>query len=132
MSIKRLEGLHIRAAWRMSGLRPEKKPNGSWSYPCLVDVLEKAGLETITHYMGIHRQTVANFIVNQPIWELCVGAVWKRGLPIHPFWGDQPMDLDLARERGLWPPSMQTTEPAIVKDEDKDEEGSRAMEPNTN
>jgi hypothetical protein len=34
----------------MSGLQPEKKPDGSWSYPHSVDVLEKAGLETITHY----------------------------------------------------------------------------------
>ncbi len=97
LSIKQLEGFHIRAAWRMSGLRPEKKPNGSWSYPCSVDVLEKAGLETITHYMGVRRQTVANFIVNRPIWELCAGAVQKRGLPIQPYWGDQPMDLNLAR-----------------------------------
>jgi hypothetical protein len=95
-----------------------------------MDVLEKVGLETITHYMGVRQQTVANFIVNRPIWELCAGAVRKRGSPIQPFWWDQPMDLDLARERGLWPPSPQTTEPAIVKDED--EEGSRAMEPDTN
>jgi hypothetical protein len=114
----------------MSGLWPEKKPDGSWSYPCSLDVLEKAGLETITHYMGVRRQTVVNFIVNQPIWELCAGAVRKRGLPIQPFWWDQPMDLDLARERGLRLPSTQTTEPAIVEDEDK--EGSRATEPDTN
>jgi hypothetical protein len=40
-------------AWQMSGLRPEKKPDGSWLYPRSVDVLEKAGLETITHYMGV-------------------------------------------------------------------------------
>jgi hypothetical protein len=52
-SIKRLEGFHIQAAWRMSGFRPEKKPDGSWSYPRLVDKLEKAGLETIIHYMGV-------------------------------------------------------------------------------
>jgi hypothetical protein len=39
------------------------------------------------------------------------------------------MDLDLARERGLQPPSLQTTEPAIV--EDDDEEWSRTMEPDT-
>ncbi len=63
-SVKQIEGFHIRAAWRMSGLRQEKKPDGSWSYPRLVDVLEKAGLETITHYTGVRQQTVANFIVN--------------------------------------------------------------------
>jgi hypothetical protein len=40
------------------------------------------------------------------------------------------MDLDLARERGLQPPSTQTTEPAIVDNEDK--EGNRATEPDTN
>jgi hypothetical protein len=129
-SIKQLEWFHIRAAWQMSGLQLEKKPNGSWSCPCSVDVLEKAGLERITHYMGVRQQTVANFIVNQPIWELCAGAVRKRGSPIQPFWWDQPMDLDLAKERGLQPPSPQTMEPAIVEDEDK--EGSQATESNTN
>jgi hypothetical protein len=50
----------------MSGLRPEKKPNGTWLHPCLVDVLKKASLETITHYMDDCQQTVANFIINQP------------------------------------------------------------------
>jgi hypothetical protein len=81
-SIKRLEGFHICAAWQMTGMRPEKKPDGSWSYPCSKDVLEAAGLQTIAHYMGMRRQTVANFIVYQPIWELCAGAVRRRGLPI--------------------------------------------------
>jgi hypothetical protein len=79
---KQLEGFYIQATWQMSGLCPEKKPDGSWLYPCSVDVLEKAGLEMITHYLGVRQQTVANFIVNQPIWELCAGAVRKRGLPI--------------------------------------------------
>jgi hypothetical protein len=86
MSVKRLEGFHIHAAWRMSGMRPEKKPDGSWSYPRSKDVLEAAGLQTIAHYMDVRRQTVANFIVSRPIWELCAGAVRRRGLLIQPFW----------------------------------------------
>jgi hypothetical protein len=86
--VKRLEGFHIPAVWQMSGLRPEKKPNGSWSYPCLKDVLNAAGLHTIAHYMDVHRQTVANFIVNRPIWELCAGAVRRRGSLIRLFWWD--------------------------------------------
>jgi len=93
-SVKRLEGFHIRAAWQMTGMRPERKANGSWSYPCSKDVLEAAGLQTIAHYMDMCWQTVANFIVNQPIWELCAGAVRRRGLPIRLFWWDQPMDFD--------------------------------------
>jgi hypothetical protein len=51
LSIKQLEGFHIRAAWQMSGLRPEKKSEGTLLHPRLVDVLKKAGLETIAHYM---------------------------------------------------------------------------------
>jgi hypothetical protein len=64
MSVKQLEGFHICALWRMSGLRPEKKPDGSWLYPRSKDVLEAASLHSIAHYMDVRRQTVANFIVN--------------------------------------------------------------------
>ena len=120
-SQKRLVGFHIRAAWRMSGLRPEKKPDGSWTYPRSAEVLEACGLHTIAHYMDVSRQTVANFIVNRPIFELCTSAVRKRGSPVRPFWWDQPMDLDLAREGGLRPPSPQgPAGPAFVEDDDED------------
>ena len=97
-SMKRLEGFHIRAAWRMSGKRPERNVDGSWTYPCSEDVLESVRMKPIAHYVAVRRQTIANFIVNRPILELCAGAVRKRGLPVQPFWWDQPMDLDLARE----------------------------------
>ncbi len=115
-SIKQFKGFHIRATWRMTGMRPEKKLDGSWLYPRSKDVLEEAGLQTIAHYMGMHRQTVANFIINQPIWELCAGAVRRRGLPIQPFWWDQPMDLDLAKERGVLLPAQGPAGPAHIKD----------------
>ncbi len=119
-SVKRLEGFHICAAWRMSGLRPEKKPDGSCLYPRSKDELEAAGLHTIAHYMDKSRQTVANFIVNQLIWELCAGAVRRRGLLIQPFWWDQPMDLDLATERDLLFPAQGPAGPALVEDRDED------------
>jgi hypothetical protein len=104
----------------MSGLPPEKKPNGSWSYPRSKDVLDTVGLHTIAHYKYVRTQTVANFIVNRPIWELCAGAVRRRGLPIRLFWWDQPMDLDLAKERGLLLPVQGPAGPAIIKEEDED------------
>jgi hypothetical protein len=53
-SVKRLEGFHIRATWRMTGNRPKRNVDGSWTYPCSVDVLNAAGLKTITHYMEVH------------------------------------------------------------------------------
>jgi hypothetical protein len=114
----------------MSSLWPEKKSDSTWLYPCLADVLEIARLQTIAHYMGVRWQTVANFILNQPIWELCAGAVLKRGSLVQPFWWDQPMDLDLARMRGLWPLPLQgPLGPAVVEDNDKDQRW--ATEPDT-
>jgi hypothetical protein len=69
-SMKCLEGFHIRAAWQMSGKRPERKEDGSWTYPRLEDVLEAVGLKPITHYVDMRQQTGTNFIVNWPIYEL--------------------------------------------------------------
>ncbi len=39
MSMKHLEGFHIRAVWRMLGKRPVRKEDGSWMYPRLENVL---------------------------------------------------------------------------------------------
>ena len=63
-SMKRLEGFHIRAAWQMSGKRPERNVDGSWTYPRSEEVLEAVGMKSIAHYVDVQRQTIANFIVN--------------------------------------------------------------------
>jgi hypothetical protein len=83
-------------------------------------VLDSAVLHTIANYMDVHRQTEANFTVNQPIWELCVGAVRRQGLPIQPFWWDQTMDLDLATERGLLLPVQGPEGSTLVNDRGED------------
>ena len=114
-SMKCLEGFHIRAAWRMSGKRPVRKEDRSWRYPHLEDVLQAVGLKPTAHYVGVRQQIVANFIVNQPIYELCAGAVRMRGLPVQPFWWDQPINLDLVRKRGLWPLSNQGGDPVVIE-----------------
>jgi hypothetical protein len=95
-SQKHLEGFHICAPWQMAGKRPAWNGNGSWTYLLLEEALMAVGLKTIAHYVDVRCQTIANLIVNKLIYELCVGAVRKRGLPVCPFWWDQPMDLDLA------------------------------------
>ena len=69
---------------------------------------------------AMRRQTVANFIMNRPIWELSAGAVRRRGSPTQPFWWDQPMDLDLVKERGLLLPVQGPAGPAIIKEDDED------------
>ncbi len=115
-SMKRLEGLHICTAWQMSGKRPEQNEDGSWAYPHSEDVLKAVSLNSIAHYVDVRRQIVANFIINQPIHELCARAVRKRGLPVRPFWWDQPMDLNLAWERGLWPLPNQGRGPVVIEE----------------
>jgi hypothetical protein len=112
--MKCLEGFRICTAWQMAGKRPVRKEYGSWMYPHLEDVLQAVSLKPISHYVGVWRQTVANFIVNQPIYELCAGAVRKRGLPVQPFWWDQLINLDLVQERGLWPLSDQGMDPVVI------------------
>jgi hypothetical protein len=91
-----LEGFHLRAAWQMSGRGQKKLPNGTWRYPNSEAVLREVGLQTINHYIGVHWQHVANFIVNQPIFQLCLEGVRKRGSAPHQFWWEQPLDLEAA------------------------------------
>ena len=61
-ALKRLEGFHIWAAWYMTGTRHCREPNGSWSYPTSKEVLEEVGLFSITHYVGVRRQTITKHI----------------------------------------------------------------------
>jgi exonuclease III len=96
-ALKCLEGFHLRAARRMTGMMPCEKPDGSWTYPASEEVLEKAGLYTIAHYMEVRRNTILNFIVNRPIHTLCQDAVRKRGTGNRQYWWEQPMDLEAAR-----------------------------------
>jgi hypothetical protein len=53
LSMKRLEGFHIRAAWRMSGKRPEQNVDGSWTYTRPEEVLEAVGMKSIPHYADV-------------------------------------------------------------------------------
>jgi hypothetical protein len=91
-----LEGFHLRAAWQMSGTRPQKSPDGTWQYPNSEKVLRDVGLQHISHYIGVRRQHIVNFIVNQPIFQLCLEGVRKRGSAHRQFWWEQLLDIDAA------------------------------------
>ncbi len=81
----------------MAGKRPMKLPDGTWMHPNLAAVLDKVGLKTIAHYIGMQRQHIASYIVNKPIFQSCVDGVRRRGSSICQFWWAQPMDLETAR-----------------------------------
>ncbi len=88
-----MEGFHLRVAWRM---HPRKRPAGTWEYPNLEKVLWDVGLQSISHYIGVQRQHIANFIVHWPIFQLCLEGVRKRGSMPRQFWWEQLLDLDAA------------------------------------
>jgi hypothetical protein len=64
LSLKSLEGFQIRAARCMAGKMPTKNPDGTWTYPSSRNVLKAVGLQTIDHYIGVHWETIACFIVD--------------------------------------------------------------------
>ena len=62
------------------------------------DVLEEVDSITIDHYVMVRRHTIANFIVNRPIFELCQDEVRPmRGTSTQQYWWEQPIDLDAVR-----------------------------------
>ena len=96
--MKRLDGFHMRAAWRMARInKPRSNPDGSWTYPPSELTLEEVALHPIAYYVEVRRQTIAKFIVNPPIFEFCSEGKRKRGSSPHQFWWEQTMDLDAAR-----------------------------------
>ena len=94
LSLKSLEGFHIRAARRMAGMRPTKNPDGTWTYPSSKDVLKVVGLKTIGEYIDVRRETIARFIVDRPLFALCRNGGRKRGSTRRTFWWEQPLSLD--------------------------------------
>jgi hypothetical protein len=96
-SLKCLEGFHLRAAWHMAGKRPTKLPDGTWTYPNSAAVLDKVGLKTIAHYIGVCRQHIASYIVDKPIFQTCMNGVRRCGSGVCQFWWAQLMDLETAQ-----------------------------------
>jgi hypothetical protein len=93
-SLKSLEGFHIRAACRMAGMQPARNPDGTWTYPNSKEVLKMVRLKTINHYIGVRIETIARFIVDQPLFALCWEGGRRRGSARRTFWWEQPLNLD--------------------------------------
>ena len=82
----------------MTGNMPKRNANtGAWTYPNTEKVLDKAGLHTIEHYISVRRATIAKFIVNRPIFDMCGEGERRRGSSRRQFWWQQPCDFDAAR-----------------------------------
>ncbi len=94
--LARLEGFHIRAAWRMAvDNRPKRGAHMVWTYPRSADVLEEVGLRKMEEYIRRRRNTVAEFVSTRPLFKACWDGKRLRGSPHHTFWWEQEFDLDL-------------------------------------
>ncbi len=93
--LKRLEGFHLRAAYRMNrDNRPRRRPDGTWAYPASADALDEAGLRPLCEYVQVRRDTIARYVAEQPLFAECKGRERMRGSSTHLWWWEQPMALD--------------------------------------
>ena len=84
---KALEGFHVQAARRLTGMRP-REVKGEWVYPHSTDVLAAAHLQLIEHYIQKRRHTIAQTVEGRGIPEECRGAERRQGtLPRLYWWG---------------------------------------------
>ena len=78
----------------MTGMMPNKKPNGEWVYPASGEVLETAGLYTIDNYAKVRRNTILRFVSQRPIYKFSTGAEQLRSTGNRQYWWEQLMDLE--------------------------------------
>ena len=97
----------------MAGKRPMKLWDGTWKYPHSMAVLDRVGLKTIAHYIGVQRQHIASYIVDKPIFRTCLNGMRRHGSSVRQFWWAQPMDLERARVARL-------AGPVVVSDNEGD------------
>ena len=93
--MKALEGFHVAAARILTGMRPKQQRDGSWKYPHSEDVIKKAGLYTISDYIGQRRTHIAQKIAKRPVLAECKGAERRRGTLICQYWSEQDLDVEL-------------------------------------
>ena len=59
---------------------------GTWTYPDKADVFAEVGLLTLTEYITRRRQTIATYIRDRPIFDMCIGEKRQRGTSPHQWW----------------------------------------------
>ena len=86
--LRALEGFHVEAARRITGMRPTKRGE-TWVYPKSVSVLQAARVRTIGEYIADCRRNILRTIADRPILEECRGVERRRGSPPHIYWWEQ-------------------------------------------
>ena len=93
--LRALEGFHVEAARRLTGMRPKKRGE-TWVYPHSADVLREARLKTVAEYIAKRRRTVHRTIADRPILEECRGAERQCGSPVRLQWWEQDLGEEVS------------------------------------
>lgn len=73
----------------------------------------------MTEYIQRRRQSIASYIRDRPILNLCRRGVGLRGTSSHAWWWEQPMNLDLEREED---------NSSVVSDDEDEAESQQSVE----
>ena len=92
-ALKVLEGFHVEASRRMTGMRPQRRTVGPWIYPKSADVLAAARLRPMATYIHRRRHQIAKTIEGRALLEECRGAERRSGSSSRHMWWQQEMDL---------------------------------------
>ena len=93
-ALKVLEGFHVEAARRMTGMRPQRRTVGAWVYPKSADVLAAARLRPVATYIRRRRHHIATTIEGRTLLEECRGAERRSGSSSRQMWWQQEMTLE--------------------------------------
>ena len=95
--LRALEGFHVEAARRITGMRPQKRGE-TWVYPKSECMRRAAHVKTIVEYIADRRRNILLTIVDRPILEECRRAERRRGIPPRLYWWEKEVELDLSEE----------------------------------
>ena len=79
--LKTLEGFHSRVARRLTGRRPRRRRDGTWSYPDTAETLRRAGLEPMAVYLDRRRQNLQAFVQGRHLHNTCTNTERLPGTP---------------------------------------------------
>ena len=74
----------------MAVMGPKRQPDGTWLYPPIGAALTMVGLEEIGVYISRRQNTVAQYIANHLIMDLCLAAEQNPGMRLSRQWWEQP------------------------------------------
>ena len=74
--------------------------DGVWEYPLTKDVLRECGLTPIRKCIEARRAHIAAWVVDRPLFEMCMEGERRRGSSRHLFWWEQQLELDEEEDGG--------------------------------